>query len=748
MLLANLFASAQIEMKKVNVDETIERLFQLKKETIPTIACNVTDEELNSFCNEKKDNRGVSPFAVGKVIDVSYSLADGIWTDVKGGRIWRLSFSSEDAKFISFYFNHIILPDGAWLYTTNQKEDVLFGPVVSTNIFKGTLHTPKMKGSLSTIYLFEPKENKGKSSLNISKVIHGFINDEEKRSRNEFSYISNDVACYPEYMDMSNAVCTIYHSCRDTSYNSTGALLMTNDDSFKLYCLTAFHTIDVDKSRYLDNQEIAAIESAMFSFGYKNRTCNGSLDTGRLYMGATLKAYRRESDFALLEVCGGTTGLYDLYWLGWNNIGNVPLKTFCLHNPHGGAMKIAFDDDSPATGSFIYDTNNCWVTEWEEGYTEEGSSGGPLLDENNNVVGQLWGIPNDSITSNNSIFGKINLSWSAGSDSTKRLKEWLDPQGTNATIKNGRRYMAISGPMTICNSATYEIEHLANDMNVQWELSDSYYSSSNILFKTDYPSNGKCYIKRDKYHTLNGTLTAHVYWYGHQPQSFTHFVRTVPDFDCTIAAPGAPNSYTFPAYLTSGMRVNVPCNCIVTLTSSDFTHMSITKTGNASNYFEVDGSQIHFTIPTTNLGQSITIYGQSQTDCQSFSLTFLASNTPGSWKPKDLDPIDPIDFDSLDMIVYPIDDDFLQIELVENGSENRIESTTLTKNVDGDYTWLLEIYKVSNGNKVYAREVEGATFQLNTFGWESGTYVIRAIVRIKEQTSSGNPKIITTKVRL
>lgn len=311
--------------------------------------------------------------------------------------------------------------------------------------------------------------------------------------------------------------------------------------------------------------------------------------------------------------------------------------------------------------------------------------------------------------------------------------------------------MHIEGTPTICNSAVYNVENLKEGMNVIWSLDDLYYFMSYTLFKPNYPSTNQCYIRCDKNHNLNGTLTAQVYQNGVLIKTLTRFVRTIPEFECTIAATGAPSSYIFPAYLTSGMRVNVPCNSIVTLTSSDFTHMSITKTGNASNYFEVDGSQIHFTIPTTNLGQSITVNGQSQTDCQSFSLTFLASTTPGYWKPKDLDPLDPIDFDSLDLNVYPIGDGLLQIEVVENSSEEKGGSVMQMNKEADSYNWLLEIYKVSNGSKVYSREIECVSYQLNTLGWESGTYVIRAIVRRKEQKSESNMGIInvlTSKIKI
>lgn len=310
---------------------------------------------------------------------------------------------------------------------------------------------------------------------------------------------------------------------------------------------------------------------------------------------------------------------------------------------------------------------------------------------------------------------------------------------------------SITGASAICESVVYGIAKLHSCMNVIWSLNDSYYSSTPFYFKTDYPSTNQCLIRRNNNHPLNGVLTANIYIDGELVNTVTRSVWTIPEFTCTIAATGAPSSYTFPAYLTSGMRVNVPCNSIVTLTSSDFTHMSITKTGNASNYFEVDGSQIHFTIPTTNLGQSITVNGQSQTDCQSFSLTFLASTTPGYWKPKDLDPLDPIDFDSLDLNVYPIGDGLLQIEVVEISSDEKGISVMQMNKEANSYNCLLEIYKVSNGSKVYSHEIGCVSYQLNTLGWEPGTYVIRAIVRRKEQKSKGNiaiTNVLTSKIKI
>lgn len=515
----------------------------------------------------------------------------------------------------------------------------------------------------------------------------------------------------------------------------------------------AFHSIDINENNELSSSEISSIENASFHFGYKRDACNGNVEYGCYYTGSSLKAYRVGSDFALIEINGDLNENPNLYWLGWDNTNSIPQSTFCLHHPMNHEQKIALDYDSPITYCINYNNNTitCWKTDWEEGYTEKGSSGAPLLNEQGHVVGQLWGALDSTNNPTLSAFGKLNISWNGGVDSTQRLKEWLDPQGTNMVAKSGSRSLELMGPHVICNSAVYEIKNLANGMSVLWDLSDSYYSNSTTLFKTDYPANDKCFIKRDKNHALNGTLTAYLYRYGILRKTYSISVRTITEFDCTIAATGAPSSFTFPAYLTSGMRVNVPCNSIVTLTSSDFTHMDITKTGNASNYFEVDGSQIHFTIPTTNLGQSITVNGQSQTDCQSFSLTFLASTTPGYWIPKDLDPLDPIDFDSLDLNVYPIGDGLLQIEIVEKRDYGETASATQTKGMGDGQTWRLEVYRASNGSKVYGKEIEGVSFQLNTSGWPSGTYIVRVLFRSEEQEDEGktkNPCMLTAKLKL
>jgi hypothetical protein len=76
------------------------------------------------------------------------------------------------------------------------------------------------------------------------------------------------------------------------------------------------------------------------------------------------------------------------------------------------------------------------VSDWDTGYTEEGSSGAGLFNVDGRLVGQLYG--GDSVCGSGSDgvgadwFGRIYRSWTGGGTSTTRLSDWLDPLNSGA----------------------------------------------------------------------------------------------------------------------------------------------------------------------------------------------------------------------------------------------------------------------------------------------------------------------------
>jgi hypothetical protein len=93
--------------------------------------------------------------------------------------------------------------------------------------------------------------------------------------------------------------------------------------------------------------------------------------------------------------------------------------------------------------------NNFWKINWMatthgHSVTEGGSSGSPLLNDSHRVIGQLFGAgwycpnPNCSNPSEDTAnYGKFSVSWNNNTNSRRRLKDWLDPNNTGATILDG-----------------------------------------------------------------------------------------------------------------------------------------------------------------------------------------------------------------------------------------------------------------------------------------------------------------------
>ncbi|MEL6719112.1 MAG: hypothetical protein AAFP82_10380 [Bacteroidota bacterium] len=109
--------------------------------------------------------------------------------------------------------------------------------------------------------------------------------------------------------------------------------------------------------------------------------------------------------------------------------------------------KLTFDTDQPIIFGAGINWNNgvktpashhFRVTMNEGGAFQTGSSGGGLFNGNKRIVGQLHGgIPDSLCRVSTAYFGRLHLSWEGGGTPESRLKDWLDPLGTNDVRING-----------------------------------------------------------------------------------------------------------------------------------------------------------------------------------------------------------------------------------------------------------------------------------------------------------------------
>ncbi len=118
-------------------------------------------------------------------------------------------------------------------------------------------------------------------------------------------------------------------------------------------------------------------------------------------------------------------------------------------------------------------------------------AGGPLLDLNGHVIGQLHGGgSNDtSCTQQIAYFGRLHISWSSGVDSTDRLKEWLDPINSGVSTLNGLDISGsayfIEGHIQMPTSAA--IPNV--EIHVSGDINDVYYSDADGNFSIGPLSN-------------------------------------------------------------------------------------------------------------------------------------------------------------------------------------------------------------------------------------------------------------------
>ena len=224
----------------------------------------------------------------------------------------------------------------------------------------------------------------------------------------------------------------------------TGSLLNNTAEDEMPYVLTALHCeqpADVNFTPFYDMW--------FFDFNFEGPSCvNPSEEPGfNDVQGCVKVASRQNTDMLLLRITQPVPEAANAFFNGWDRRPDyLPQQSAIIHHPSGDIKKISQDFDQIQIHQEAIIWNNGSVTEeqshfisdFDDSVYQPGSSGAALFDEAGRVIGQLHGGPlaDEFCTIGIGYSGRLALSWD-GDSPEERLKDWLDPLGTDANLLDG-----------------------------------------------------------------------------------------------------------------------------------------------------------------------------------------------------------------------------------------------------------------------------------------------------------------------
>lgn len=272
----------------------------------------------------------------------------------------------------------------------------------------------------------------------------------------------------------------------------------------------------------------------------------------------------------------------------------------------------------------------------------------------------------------------------------------------------------LSGPSTICSSSTgtYTVSGLPNVFTVNWYFSDGFGPTP----PTIQSSGHSCTVVNNITKTYMGTLNAAIYYNSTLIRTLKkENIMVYSGFYGLYGLVGAVNQEIYP-----GTPIWVTKGSNVCLKSPNMIHKSVSysvTTPSSWNYYGDTGTLF---VKYPNVSTNNPLYINIQNDpnypnCDnSYQLVILPNNIlPGY---------------SLGIVIG--DNGQITVSLVENENTDKLKSVVGfdTEKTPKTSNWTLESYNANTGKKVFGKEISGTTYSIDTTGWVSGIYVIKAVV--------------------
>lgn len=319
----------------------------------------------------------------------------------------EIVISSPDSKTLSVNFSHIELGKSSKLFIINDKESYLLGPITSKDVKRSVNFDPGfIPGDEIRILLEEDIDESSRSKISISRVGHivydfyGSNTSVESNSSGCYGFncsasCLHNIICYPNLSLESKAVALITYSdpldpFGNIGFHGSGFLINNGAQNKRALFLAMIHGI----GGYM-------VPDLKFIFHYKSPQCNPTTSGSSAYFvqGATQLGLDPANDRRLLELTTnpGTSSVFTgnpVSYLGWSIVDEQISTVYGIGHPKADVQKymeggsaIQFTEPDQSIG--------VWKFNMTAGFPETNSSGGPVFDSEQRVIGSLLGIASE-----------------------------------------------------------------------------------------------------------------------------------------------------------------------------------------------------------------------------------------------------------------------------------------------------------------------------------------------------------------
>lgn len=407
----------------------------------------VLQEDKQRVAGEKAGQRVGVRRTLPKPLTISDAGGQAGWQVLEdGSRLWSAELHSDGAHAVRVQFSAVRWVPGARVVVFNPgKPDEAVGPydassfADATHFWSGTIFADRV-----AVECWVPAETpRGGMTFRIVELTHRYRALQEADTTEKLGPCHNDVTCFPAWANAAKAVAGIGVIGSTGELLCTGTMIADNVPGTTInYFLTAHHCIG----------DQAEADTSEFYWFYQSSTCNGTPPTPasvpRTGGGAELLATMtgtQGNDFSLIRLRNDAAIPAGVVYAGWSTVDpGATEELTVIHHPDGSHKRISFAKMIGATQNFLQ-------VVYHSGSTEPGSSGSPLFNAQQKIIGQLkGGEASCDLMDASDTYGRFSATYPV-------IERWLLGQpvvAANDLLANAQTITGISGTLQTSNSGS------------------------------------------------------------------------------------------------------------------------------------------------------------------------------------------------------------------------------------------------------------------------------------------------------